>query len=253
MLKENDTLTTPAKSVNKRENDVPEHIAVIMDGNGRWAKSKKMPRTIGHRQGTIATKKIVKACGELNIGYLTIYVFSSENWRRPKLEINALMKLLIDKIRSEIGELNDENVKLMATGDLDKLPQGTRDELEWGIEKTRNNTGLKLILALSYGGRQEIVDACKKIARQVKENNLDIENITEEVFTSNLYHPDVPDPELLIRTGGDLRISNFLLWQIAYTEIYVTSTLWPNFDKQELLKAIEYYQNTQRNFGKVTR
>ncbi len=222
-----------------------------MDGNGRWAKKRKLPRVFGHREGTKATKRIVKACGELGVSYLTVYVFSSENWKRPKFEVDALMRLLIEKIHQEIDELDKENVRLSAMGDLSKLPPNTLEELNWGMEKTADNTGLNLILALSYGGRQEIVDACKAISSRVKKGTMSLQDITEDTFRQNLYLPDVPEPELLIRTGGDLRVSNFLLWQIAYTELYVTQTLWPDFKKEELVDAIDSFNSRQRRFGRV--
>lgn len=230
---------------------LPKHIAVIMDGNGRWAKARGQLRVFGHREGTKATKRLVKSCGKLGIDYLTIYVFSSENWQRPTFEVNTLMRLLVEKIRDEIDELDREGVRLHAIGDLSKLPPKTRKELEWGMEKTAHNKGLQLMLALSYGGRQEIVDATKEIARKVKQGLIDPENIDDKVFSSHLYMPGIPDPELLIRTGGDMRISNYLLWQIAYTELYVTQTLWPDFDEPELVKAIEDFGKRQRRFGKV--
>ena len=222
-----------------------------MDGNGRWAKQHNLPRVVGHREGTKATKRIVRACGELGVDYLTIYVFSSENWERPKFEVSALMKLLIEKLHGEIEELHQENVRLQAMGRLDKLPPKTLKELNAGVERTKGNTGLTLILALSYGGRQEIVDAAAHIAADVSRGLLSPDSLNEEIFKRYLYKPDVPDPELLIRTGGDLRVSNYLLWQIAYTELYVTQTLWPDFDKEELVRAIESYQSRQRRFGKV--
>lgn len=222
-----------------------------MDGNGRWAKKRKLPRVFGHREGTKATKRIVKACGELGVSYLTVYVFSSENWKRPKFEVDALMRLLIEKIHQEIDELDKENVRLSAMGDLSKLPPNTLEELNWGMEKTADNTGLNLILALSYGGRQEIVDACKAISSRVKKGTMSLQDITEDTFRQNLYLPNVPEPELLIRTGGDLRVSNFLLWQIAYTELYVTQTLWPDFKKEELVDAIDSFNSRQRRFGRV--
>jgi len=222
-----------------------------MDGNGRWAKKSNLPRIAGHREGTKATKRIVKACGELGIKFLTVYVFSSENWNRPLLEVNALMKLLIEKIHQEIEELNTENVCLQAMGNLSRLPGKTLKELEYGMERTRNNTGLQLILALSYGGRQEIVDACRALAQKAIKGEISPEDIDEEVFQQHLYKGNIPDPELLIRTGGDLRVSNYLLWQIAYTELYITPTLWPDFDKPEFIQAIQSYQSRQRRFGRV--
>lgn len=227
------------------------HIAIIMDGNGRWAKKRMLPRVMGHREGTKATKKIVRACGELGIRHLTIYVFSSENWERPLPEVDALMNLLVDMIRQEIEDLMRNNVKLCALGNLSRLPDITRKELEWGIERTSGNTGLQLNLAVSYGGREEILDAARALAARAKSGELDPAEIDERTFRSCMYQPEVPDPELLIRTGGDQRISNYLLWQIAYTELYVTPTLWPDFDKEGLLEAIEEYHSRQRRFGKV--
>ncbi len=231
--------------------DVPQHIAIIMDGNGRWARKRFQPRVLGHKAGTRATKRIVKACGELGVKHLTIYVFSSENWERPLAEVDALMNLLVEMLHQEILELMESNVRLCALGNLSRLPEKTRRELEWGIEHTRNNSGLQLNLAVSYGGREEIVEACKSLAREVSEGKLKPDEIDEKAFARRLYQPEVPDPELLIRTGGDQRISNFLLWQIAYTELYVTSTLWPDFDKEGLIEAIDAYHSRQRRFGKV--
>jgi undecaprenyl diphosphate synthase len=222
-----------------------------MDGNGRWAKQRFQPRVMGHRAGTRATKRIVEACGELGVSYLTVYVFSSENWARPLIEVDALMNLLIEMIRQEIDDLMKNNVRLLAMGNLSRLPDKTRRELEWGMERTANNTGLTLIIAVSYGGREEIVDATREIARLAKAGTLDPEAITEADFRNHLYLPQVPDPELLIRTGGDVRISNYLLWQIAYTEIFVTQTLWPDFDKAALQEAITAFHQRQRRFGKV--
>ncbi len=229
----------------------PKHIAVIMDGNGRWAKKRFQPRVFGHHAGTRATRRIVQACGELDVKFLTIYVFSSENWDRPIIEVEALMNLLVEMLHKEIEDLMQKNVKLKALGNLARLPEKTRKELEWGIERTSKNTGLQLNLAVSYGGREEIVDACKSIALRVQKGELQIEDIDQGLFHQNLYQPEVPEPELLIRTGGDQRVSNFLLWQIAYTELYVTPTLWPDFDKKGLEEAIEAYHSRQRRFGKV--
>jgi undecaprenyl diphosphate synthase len=227
------------------------HIAIIMDGNGRWAKKRMLPRVMGHREGTKATKKIVRACGELGIKHLTIYVFSSENWERPLPEVDALMTLLVDMVRQEIEDLMRNNVRLCALGNLSRLPDVTRRELEWGMERTKGNNGLQLNLAVSYGGREEILDAARALAEKAKRGELDPADIDEQAFRSCMYLPDVPDPELLIRTGGDQRISNYLLWQIAYTELYVTPTLWPDFDKDGLLEAIDEYHSRQRRFGKV--
>ncbi len=231
--------------------EVPKHIAVIMDGNGRWAKSRLMPRVMGHHAGTRATKRIVLACGDLGVKYLTIYVFSSENWERPFTEVDALMNLLVEMIHKEIDDLMANNVRIKAIGNLNRLPEKARKELLWGMERTANNTGLQLNLAISYGGREEIVDACKSIAIDVAAGKLKPEAIDEAAFRGHLYQPDVPDPELLIRTGGDMRVSNYLLWQIAYTELYVTDTLWPDFNRDGLLEAIDAYYQRERRFGKV--
>ena len=230
---------------------LPNHIAVIMDGNGRWAKKKGLPRVMGHRAGTKATKEIVKKCGELGVKHLTIYTFSSENWHRPRAEVSALMSLLVEMIRKEISDLNKNNVRLRAIGDFESLPAGPKRELEEGISKTAGNTGLTLTLALSYGGRQEIVLACQRFAKDVQSGKLSAEQLDDKLFSSYLYDPELPDPELLIRTGGEMRISNFLLWQIAYTEIYVTDILWPDFGPENLIEAIAEYNNRERRFGKV--
>jgi len=229
----------------------PQHIAIIMDGNGRWAKKRFMPRLMGHRAGTNSTKAMVEACNDLGVKYLTVYAFSSENWARPFTEVDALMKLMIEMTRREIDGMMANNVRFRALGNLAKLPEATRRELETGIERTRNNTGVQFNIAVSYGGREEIVDAARHIARQARDGALDPEALDEAAFTRHLYLPDLPDPELLIRTGGDLRISNFLLWQVAYTELYVTDVLWPDFGKKELLTAIDEYHKRQRRFGKV--
>jgi undecaprenyl diphosphate synthase len=229
----------------------PRHIAFIMDGNGRWARKRLLPRMFGHRAGTSATKAMVEACDQLGVKYLTVYAFSSENWARPLTEVDALMKLMVEMTRKEIDGMMKNNVRFCALGNLSKLPEATRRELEMGVERTKNNTGIQFNIAVSYGGREEIVDAARAIAEKAKAGTLDPDTLDEATFARHLYLPDVPDPELLIRTGGDLRISNFLLWQVAYTEIYVTSTLWPDFDKQELMKAVDAYHSRQRRFGKV--
>jgi undecaprenyl diphosphate synthase len=229
----------------------PQHIAFIMDGNGRWARKRLLPRMFGHRAGTSATKAMVEACDQLGVKYLTVYAFSSENWARPLTEVDALMKLMVEMTRKEIDGMMKNNVRFCALGNLAKLPEATRRELEMGVERTKNNTGVQFNIAVSYGGREEIVDAARAIALKVKDGTLDPATLDEATFAQHLYLPGVPDPELLIRTGGDLRISNFLLWQIAYTEIYVTPTLWPDFDKKELIKAVDAYHTRQRRFGKV--
>jgi undecaprenyl diphosphate synthase len=231
--------------------NVPSHIGIIMDGNGRWAKSRGQLRATGHRAGTDATRKIVRACGELGVSYLTIYVFSAENWGRPRAEVSMLMDLLVEMVRKEIRDLNKNNVRLHTIGDITKLPPKTRRELEKGIEETKDNTGLNLILAVSYGGRAEIIEAAKRFARDAQKNPAAIDGLTEDVFRSYLYTAPYPDPELIIRTGGDKRISNFLLWQAAYAELYITEVLWPDFDKACLVSAIEDYNKRERRFGKV--
>jgi undecaprenyl diphosphate synthase len=229
----------------------PQHIAIIMDGNGRWARKRLLPRLMGHRAGTKSTKAMVEACDRLGVKYLTVYAFSSENWARPLTEVDALMKLMIEMMRQEIDGMLKNNVRFNVLGNVSKLPEATRRELESGVERTKHNTGIQFNIAVSYGGREEIVDAARALAEEAKAGTLDPATLDEKAFASKLYLPGVPDPELLIRTGGDLRVSNFLLWQIAYTEIYVTDTLWPDFGEKELLKAVEAYRNRQRRFGKV--
>jgi undecaprenyl diphosphate synthase len=230
---------------------LPRHIGIIMDGNGRWAKQRGFPRTAGHRAGTNALRDLVYSCGELGISYLTTYVFSAENWGRPSTEISMLMDLLVEMLRKEIKNLHSNNVRLMTIGDISKLPPKTRAELIRGIEHTKDNTGLTLVLAISYGGRAEIVNAAKNFARVAIENPSLIDSVDETQFSSYMYTKDVPDPELIIRTGGDMRISNFLLWQAAYAELHVTDVLWPDFDKACLLTAIDDFSKRDRRFGKV--
>lgn len=231
--------------------NVPTHIAVIMDGNGRWAKARGWDRTAGHRAGTDATREIVRHCGKIGVSHLTLYTFSSENWSRPPLEVRALMSLLVEMVHREVDDLNRNNVRLRTLGDLDKLPDKTRMALEEGLEKTAGNTGLQLHLALSYGGRAEIVEAARRLARSVRAGRISPEEIDEGVFARSLYAPDVPDPDLLIRTGGDHRISNFLLWQAAYAELWFTDTLWPDFRGEELDRAVASFRTRDRRFGKV--
>ncbi|MGD9200925.1 MAG: isoprenyl transferase [Chitinispirillia bacterium] len=231
--------------------NIPKHIGIIMDGNGRWAKKRGLPRVMGHREGTKATHNIVEACGELGVEFLTIYVFSAENWGRPQDEVNFLMELLVEMINKEIEELNKKNVRLHSIGDISKLPPKTYKELQRGIAETSTNSGLNLILALSYGGRNEIVNAAKSIAREAIHDPSLIERLDENTFKKYLFTSKFPDPELIIRTGGEKRISNFLLWQVAYAELFITDTLWPDFDKIKLYKAIEDYNQRDRRFGKV--
>jgi undecaprenyl diphosphate synthase len=231
--------------------NLPRHVAIIMDGNGRWAKQRGLPRIEGHRAGAESVREMVRACGELGIQYLTLYAFSSENWARPKVEVAALMHLLEFYLQQEIPELNKNNVRLAAIGRIHELPQGAQRQLQKGIDALAKNTGLTLVLALSYGGRAEIVDAVRGIAREIKTGQLEVADIDEKCISQHLYTRQIPDPDLLIRTSGELRLSNFLLWQISYAEIYVTDTLWPDFRKDELSKAMEDYGKRQRRFGRV--
>ena len=229
---------------------LPQHIAIIMDGNGRWAKKHNRRRIVGHLEGTKAIRKIVKFCGEIGIKILTLFAFSTENWNRPKREVQALMNLLFKFLRQEINNLQKNNVKLLASGQIERLPTKVRGELSRSIDATKENSGLILNLALSYGGREEIVRACREIAKQVSKREKKVRDIDEEFFNNYLYTAGLPDPDLLIRTSGEFRISNFLLWQIAYSEIYVTPVLWPDFNRQELLLALMDYQRRERRFGR---
>lgn len=233
-------------------NNLPNHIAVIMDGNGRWAKKKGAMRIFGHRNAVQAVRDVTEGCGELGVKYLTLYAFSTENWNRPKDEVDGLMELLVNTLKQEIKTLMENQVKLVTIGDISHLPAECQNNLQWAIDKTKNNSGLKLILALSYSGRWEIVQAVKQLAADVKEGKLDISAINETSFENYLRTSGIPDPELLIRTSGELRVSNFLLWQIAYTELYITPTLWPDFRKEHLYEAIWSYQQRERRFGKTS-
>jgi undecaprenyl diphosphate synthase len=230
---------------------VPRHVAIIMDGNGRWAQQRKLSRIEGHRTGAESVRAIVRACGELGIEYLTLYAFSSENWKRPKMEVSALMHLLEFYLKQEIPELNKNNVRLAAIGRLHELPGSAQKQLAKSIEALSKNTGLTLVLSLSYGGRAEIVDAVRSLTREVKAGRLDSANIDEKVIAQHLYTRGIPDPDLLIRTSGEMRVSNFLLWQISYAEIYVTETLWPDFRKTQLVAAIEDFSKRHRRFGRI--
>ena len=234
-----------------RKGNLPAHVAIIMDGNGRWAKRRGLPRTAGHRAGVKTVKRIVRAAGELGISVLTLFTFSRENWKRPKYEVSAIMKLLYETTKREIEELNENNVRLITTGRIDELPQQKREILERAKDKTNNNTGLILNLALNYGGRSEILDAVKQLALDVREGKLDPNSLDESSFSEYLYTKSLPDPDLLIRTSGEMRISNFLLWQTSYTELYVTNVLWPNFTVRDFYQAIRDYQNRKRRFGKI--
>jgi undecaprenyl diphosphate synthase len=222
---------------------LPVHVAIIMDGNGRWAKKKRLPRLLGHRAGAKTVREITEAAGEIGIQVLTLYAFSTENWARPKSEVDGLMRLLISTLRKEVAHLHKNNVRLGTIGNIAQLPESVQKELTKAKEHLQHNTGLKLILALNYGGRQDIIQACNAILAK------GTTTITEQYLTSHLYTGDLPDPDLLIRTSGEYRISNFLLWQIAYAELYITPVLWPDFDRKEFYKAVLDYQSRERRFG----
>ncbi len=231
---------------------LPRHVAVIMDGNGRWAKEHGKPRVWGHRNGVKSVRHISEAAAEIGIPFLTLYAFSTENWNRPSFEVNALMDILVITIREELETMNKNNIKLSAIGDLDQLPPSTRKALLQGIENTRNNTRMTLTLALNYSSRWEITQAMKKAVSLGIEGKLKPEDIDPETVSSFLATHDIPDPELLIRTSGEFRISNFLLWQIAYTELYFSDVYWPDFDKEEFYNAIWSYQQRERRFGQIS-
>jgi undecaprenyl diphosphate synthase len=228
---------------------LPDHVAIIMDGNGRWAKKKGFSRIRGHQQGADAVREIVTLSREIGIQWLTLYAFSEENWKRPAHEVQALMKLLNRFLKNELGEMQENGIRLKTIGRMSRLPKRTREILTETIERTSSNTEMTLTLALSYGGRQEILDAVLKIADQVKRGEINAHEITEQVISDALYTSGMPDPDLLIRTSGEYRISNFLLWQISYSELYITPTLWPDFCKNEYLEAIREYQKRDRRFG----
>jgi undecaprenyl diphosphate synthase len=232
--------------------NLPKHLAIIMDGNGRWAKQQGFLRAFGHENGTKSVKEIIKTSAKLGIEYLTLYAFSTENWNRPKLEVQALMKILINSLKKELITLQENNIRLNAIGNLDKLPKTAQKELLDVMEKTKNNTRLTLTLALSYGSREELVNAIKSISDKVKNNIISIDTIDDSIINEHLYTQNLPDVDLLIRTSGEHRISNFLLWQIAYAELYFTNVLWPDFKDQDLYEAIISYQKRERRFGKTS-
>ncbi len=232
--------------------NLPKHIAIIMDGNGRWAKQQGMLRAFGHENGTKSVKQTVEACAELGVENLTLYAFSTENWNRPKLEVETLMKLLVSSLKKEISTLQKNNIKLAAIGNLNSLPKKVYKELIEVIEQTKGNTRMTLTLALSYGSREELLNTVKEISLKVKNNIISLEKIDESIINEHLYTHNLPDVDLLIRTSGEQRVSNFLLWQIAYAELYFTSVLWPDFTKQHLYEAIIEYQKRERRFGKTS-
>jgi undecaprenyl diphosphate synthase len=241
-----DPKLSPAAAAN-----LPTHVAIIMDGNGRWAKQRGMPRVEGHRNGVESVRAIVRACGEVGVKYLTLYAFSVENWNRPKDEVDTLMKYLARFLKNEIGELNRSNVRLEAIGQIWRLPEAVQQQLEKTKAALAKNNGLTLVLALSYGGRTEIVEATRAIAAKVKSGQLDPAEINERIISEHLYTRHSPDPDLMIRTSGEMRVSNFLLWQISYAELVVTQTLWPDFRKAQFFEALEEYARRHRRFGAV--
>ena len=237
-------------TINK--DNLPQHIAIIMDGNGRWAKQQGMLRAFGHENGVKSVREVVTACAKLNIGYLTLYAFSTENWNRPKLEVDALMSILMNSLKKELPLMQNNNIKLTTIGNANMLPDRARKQLFEVIDKTKTNTGMTLTLALSYGSREEILNAVKQIAEKVKHNQLNTADINESVMQEHLYTFNMPDADLVIRTSGEQRISNFLLWQAAYAELYFTEVLWPDFTEADLHMAIASYQKRERRFGKTS-
>ncbi|WP_353463657.1 isoprenyl transferase [Mammaliicoccus sciuri] len=232
-----------------KELSIPEHIAIIMDGNGRWAKNRKMPRIKGHYEGMQTVKKITRKASDLGVKYLTLYAFSTENWSRPEDEVKYLMKLPVDFLKTFLPELIEKNVKVTTIGFTEALPKHTKNAIEEAIEKTKHNTGLNLVFALNYGGRAEILNAVKELYHEVEEGNLTIDDLCEDNIKKYLFTSDIPDPELLIRTSGEERLSNFLIWQSSYSEFIFTKTLWPDFDEQSLIDCLKIYQSRQRRFG----
>lgn len=236
----------------KESGEIPGHIAVIMDGNGRWAKMRNQSRIFGHRQGVASVRDIVECCGQIGVKYLTLYTFSTENWKRPKTEVSILMKLLIKALKDETDRLHENNVRLHAIGDLSTLPDKVRTELTDAMEKTKNNKLMTLSLAISYSGRWDIINAVKNISDDIRKSSINPEQINEKLFSEYLTTKNIPDPDLLIRTGSEFRISNFLLWELAYTEIYIDKVFWPEFRREHLYEAIREYQKRERRFGLVS-
>jgi undecaprenyl diphosphate synthase len=245
-------MSTPAPHLSlEAKAQLPQHVAIIMDGNGRWAKQRHLPRIEGHRQGAESARTIIRAAGDLGIKYLTLYAFSAENWNRPKDEVDALMKYLIHYLKAETPDLNKNNVRLDAIGQIYRLPENVQEQLKKSIATLAKNNGLTLVLALSYGGRNEIVEAVRGIAGKVRRGQLEPADITEQTVSQHLWTRHLPDPDLLIRTSGEMRVSNFLLWQISYAEFVITPTLWPDFRKPQLYSALEEYAKRHRRFGGV--
>lgn len=238
------------KNINKDK--IPQHIAVVMDGNGRWAKKNGYLRAIGHKSGVKAVREVVQACDDLGVKYLTLYTFSTENWNRPKLEVNTLMELMVDSLTKELSGFMKNNVRILTIGDTDDLPNRCKKKFADAVSKTKTNTGLNLIFALSYSSRKEILTAVKSITKSVLNNEIKTEDINSELMDKHLYTAAIPDPDLLIRTSGEQRISNFLLWQLAYSELHFTPVLWPDFKKDDLFTAVIDYQQRERRFGKTS-
>jgi undecaprenyl diphosphate synthase len=234
-----------------KEKDIPRHIAIIMDGNGRWAQARKLPRVLGHREGAFRVKDIVNACNDLGVGFLTLYAFSTENWSRPKSEVDMLMRYFEDFLSREMARMHKDNIRFKVIGRREPLPQRVLAQMRKAVEKTRDNTGLTLVLALNYGSRQEIVDGIRKFAEAFKKGKAELEDIGEDNFGEYLYTAGIPDPDLLIRTSGEVRLSNFLLWQLSYAEMYFTKKFWPDFRKKDLEEAIEEYHKRHRKFGAI--
>lgn len=236
----------------KKTGEIPTHIAIIMDGNGRWAKKRGLPRAAGHKRGVDTVRDIVEACAQIGVKYLTLYTFSTENWNRPKEEVSTLMRLLLNSLKARLDELTKNDIKLTCIGDLNSLPEEVQKQLRTDIERTKNNKRMTLNLALSYSGRWELIEAVKSILGQMYENKLRTDDICERLISENLTTKDLPDPDLLIRTSGEFRVSNFLLWQIAYTEFVVLDVLWPDFSRTHLYDAIKEFRKRERRFGKVS-
>lgn len=241
---------SPSINTINKEN-LPQHIAIIMDGNGRWAKKQGFDRTFGHQNAIKTVRSVIETCGDLNIPYLTLFAFSTENWNRPKIEVNFLMRLLSQTVASEIKELHEKGIRLLVIGEVDSLPSQVKKQLKKAIELTQSNSKATLVIALNYGSQDEIIRATQKIAAKVKAGELDENKIDKQVFESNLYTNNIPNVDLLIRTSGEQRISNFLLWQIAYAELYFTDVLWPDFKREDLLTAVESYVKRERRYGKT--
>ena len=233
------------------KNNIPKHVAIIMDGNGRWAQKRNMPRLYGHGMGYRAIKPIVEACVDIGIKYISLYAFSSENWSRPSAEVSGIMKLLKVAVKQRMNELKETGVKFVASGRINEIPSDYKEAVDEIIDYTKDCEKLVLNLCFNYGGRNEITDAFKSCMKKVISGEINIEDIDDKIISSCMYHPEIPDPDLVIRTGGEIRISNFLLWEVAYSEIYVTNTFWPDFKQDDLLDAIMYYQNKDRRFGNI--